>query len=117
MEISFDPAIIQDVLNKQAEKGIKDAFEGYSVRAAMEKAIGDSVLPNIIASAMEQAASQVDTTKLVEVLSTEMAKSITIGVQHIVRDTMCNIIMDIRKVPTYDEKARATARAEILAKF
>jgi len=115
MEIKIDEEQVQKALDEQATAGIKNAFEGYAIRSTIEKAIAESVIPSIVTSAMEQAASTIDVQELSQHLAQEIAKSVTRGVQGIIRETMIKIIMDIKKVPEYDKEARARAYAEITA--
>jgi hypothetical protein len=115
VEIKIDEVQLQEVLNEQTTASVKSSFEGYGMRSAMEKAIADSVIPAIMTEAIVKAASQIDIDALIQALSEEMAKSVTKGVQAIVRDSMVEVIMSIKKVPEYDKEARARARAEIIA--
>lgn len=117
MEIKIDEQQVQEAMNKQATLGIKNAFEGYGVRSTIETAIAESVIPAIITEAITQAAATIDTAKLQNILAQEIARSVTSGVQHIIRETMINIILDIKKVPSYDDKKRSEERAKLEAKF
>ena len=116
MEISIDEKVIQEALDSQATKGIQTAFEGYAMRNSIEKAVSESFLPTVLSSSLEKAASSIDIDVLTKHLSKEMARSITKGVQAVIQETMVNIIMDLKKIPSYDNEARESARMEILAK-
>ena len=113
MEIKIDELQVQEALDKQATAGIKNAFEGYAVRSVIEKAIAESIIPSIISSAIEQAASTIDIADLTQHLAAEIARSVTRGVQSIIRETMVSVILDIQKIPSYDEKKRSEARVKI----
>jgi hypothetical protein len=115
MEIKIDELQVQEALDKQVTAGIKTAFEGYAVHSTIEKAISESVIPSIITIAMVQAASTIDINNLSQHLAQEIAKSVTRGVQGIIRETMIGIIMDIQKVPQYDANKRREAYAKIEA--
>ena len=114
MEIKIDEVQVQQALDEQATKGIKSAFEGYGIRSAIEKVIADSVVPAIITSAIEQAASSIDREQLAQHLAQEIARSVTRGTQAIIRETMVNIILDLKKIPDYERDKRDAARIEIL---
>lgn len=114
MEIKIDEKELQTVLNEQTTASVKASFEGYGMRSAMEKAIADSVIPAIMTEAIVAAASQLDIAALTQKLAEEMARSVTKGVQAIVQDSMVDLILAIRKIPTYDDKKLAAARAEII---
>lgn len=113
MEIKIDEKQVQNVLNEQAEAGIKNAFSGYAVKSILEKAIADSVIPGIIVEAMEKSASSLDIDNLSKILAAEIARSVTRGVQLVIRETMINIILDIQKIPSYEDEKRVKARAII----
>jgi len=115
VEINIDEATVQAALDSQATAGIKAAFEGYSVRSTIEKAIAESVVPAMIANAIEKAASSIDIDNLQKHLAEEMARSVTRGVQAVIRDTMVEVILSIQKVPEYDKEARKAAKEKILA--
>ena len=113
MEIKIDEVQVQEALDKQATAGIKSAFEGYAVRSTIEKAIAESVIPSMITTAIEGAASTIDIAALTQHLAEEIARSVTKGVQMVIRETMINIILDIKKIPEYDKEKRDRARADI----
>lgn len=117
MNIDIDEAQVQAVLEAQTTAGIKHAFEGYAIRSAIEKAIGETVIPSIIATAIEQAASSIDIAVLTQRLAEEMARSITKGVQRIMRETMVNIILDLKKIPEYERDKREAERQKLLSQF
>ena len=114
MEIKIDEQQIQDVMNAQATSGVKNAFEGYAIKSVLEEAIAKSVIPTLMLEAITKAANEIDIDNLIHALSVQMAKSITVGVQHVIQETMINVILDIKKVPTYDDDKRKAARAEIV---
>ena len=114
MEIKIDEQQIQDVMNEQATSGVKNAFQGYAIKSILEETIAKSVIPSIMLDAITKAANTIDIDNLVNALSEQMAKSITKGVQHVIQETMINVILDIKKVPSYDDDKRKAARQEIL---
>jgi hypothetical protein len=114
MKITIDEVQVQEILDEQAAKGIKAAFEGYAVRSTLEKAIADSVIPGIMTSAITKAASSIDIETLTQHLAEEMARSITKGVQLVIRETLVNVILDIKKIPDYEREKRAIERQHIL---
>jgi len=115
MEIRIDEKQMQEVLGEQATKGIQNAFDSYSVRSIMEKVVADSVIPSIMTAAMEAAVKKIDIDDLSQKLAEQIARSTTAGAVNVIRETMVTILMDIRKVPQYDDDKRKRAREEILA--
>jgi len=113
MEIKIDEKQLQEALDGSATAGIKNAFGSYPIKSMLEKTIADSVLPTLITSAIEKATSTMDINVLSLKLGEEIAKSVTKGVKCIIQETMIGIIMDIRKIPQYDDEKRKRAKAEI----
>ena len=114
MEIKIDEQQIQDVLNEQAQTGVKYAFESYAIREVLQETIAKSVIPALMLDAITRAASTVDVGRLSQCVAEEITRSVTRGVQHVIQETMINVILDIKKVPSYDDEKRKSAREEIL---
>jgi len=117
MEIKIDEKQVQDALDIQATEGIKRAFEGYTIKSTIEKTIADSVIPSLISEAVINAANQIDISSLTNHLASEIARSVTRGVQSIIRETMINIILDLQHIPSYETEKRNNKRMEISAKL
>lgn len=117
MDIKIDENAIRESLDSQATNAVKSAFEGYSVRKVIEETISKSVIPGIISRAIENAASTLDMDTLSRKLGEEIAKSVTKGVQHVIRDTLVEIILSIKKIPEYDKETRARARDRAVAEL
>lgn len=117
MEIKVDTEEMQAAIDKGATSAIKSAFEGYSMRSAMEKVVTDSVLPTVIGSAISGAIDKFDIESLQKAVAEQMARSITSGVQLMFRETTIDMLLMLRKVPDYDKDRREKERAKIIAEM
>lgn len=117
MEIKIDESVIQKALNDQATKGLANAFGNYDIQRAIQSTISESVIPEIMTTAVVNAASQIDVSKLSQSIAEELTKAVIKGTQAIIRETMVTILLDIRKIPSYDNEKREKARLEISTKL
>lgn len=117
MEIRIDENVIQEALNDQATKGLANAFGNYGIRSAIQEVIANSVIPEIMATAVVDAASKIDTERLTQCVAEELTRAVIKGTQAIVRETMTTILLDIRKIPDYERDKREKARLEISTKL
>ena len=115
MNINIDEKQLQEALDKQATTGVRNAMEGYAIRSAIEKAVAEAVLPDLIRTSVVEAASQIDIARLTQCLAKEMSRSVVKGVQAVMQDTMIEVILKMRGIPDYEREKREKARAEIKA--
>lgn len=114
MEINIDEKEMQNVLNEQAVEGVKAVFKSYSIKSVLEKTISDSVLPALITEAIVNSVSHIDMDKLSQKLAEEIAKATTSAVQAVVQESMIEILVKLKGVPSYEPEKLARARAEII---
>jgi hypothetical protein len=115
MEIKIDEMMVQQVLDEQTQAGVKAAMGGYAIRSAIEKTVGESILPQLLGEAVVKAAEQIDIDNLTHHLAEEIARSTTKTVVTLIRDAMIEMILDMRKVASYDHKAREAEREKLTA--
>lgn len=117
MEIKINQDEVQAALDNGTTAAIKNAFEGYSMRNAIEKVLAEAVLPDVMATAIRGAVSQIDIDELQGALSKQMSRSITKAVQTMLQDATINMLLDLRKIPDYDKPRREAERAKIIAEM
>lgn len=114
MNINLDETMIQDSLNGAATKAIENAMGQYSVRHVIEERVASAVLEGVLAEALENSINQIDLGALTTALSKELARAVTAGAVSIIRESVVEILLSLRKIPSYDHEKTARARAEIL---
>lgn len=113
MELKIDETIIQSSLNDASSAAIANAMSSYQVRSAIEERVANAVLEGVLIDAIHDAISRIDIEKLTESLAAELARSVTSGAVHIIRESVIDIMLRLRKVPEYDSAKTAAARCEI----
>ena len=117
MEIKINQEEVQAALDNGTTTAIKNAFEGYSMRNAIEKVLAEAVLPDVMGTAIRGAVDLIDAKALQGALSAQMSRSITKSVQFMLQEATINMIMDLRKIPDYDKPRREIERAKIIAEL
>jgi hypothetical protein len=117
MQIQFDDTQIQAALDKAASDALANAFGSYASKSAMEEVISKAVIPEIISKALNDAASRVNVEALTVALASQIARTITGAAVCLMRSAAVEMILDLRKVPQYDDDKRNRARAEVIVEL
>ena len=117
MNITLDETIIQDSLNGAASKAIAGAMGQYSVKNAIEKRVASAVLEGVLAEALENSISQIDLGALTTALAKELSRAVTAGAVSIIRESVTDTLLALRKIPSYEHEAIARARADIATRL
>jgi len=116
MEFKIDEKMAQEAINNAATKAIESAFSQYSVARVIESEVAGSVISDVLQRSFSSAVEQIDINRLSTVLAEELSRTVVKGVTYMIRSALVEMMLDIEKVPSYDEKKRAKARAEIEAR-
>ena len=116
MEFKIDEKMAQEAINNAATKAIEAAFSQYSVARVIESEVAGSVISDVLQRSFSSAVEQIDINRLSTVLAEELSRTVVKGVTYMIRSALVEMMLDIEKVPSYDEKKRAKARAEIEAR-
>lgn len=116
MEFKIDEKMAQEAINNAANKAIESAFSQYSVARVIESEVAGSVISDVLQRSVSSAVEQIDINRLSTVLAEELSRTVVKGVTYMIRSALVEMMLDIEKVPSYDEKKRAKARAEIEAR-
>lgn len=114
MQIQFDEKQIAAALDTAATVAITSAFSGYASASALRDIVSKSVLPEIMTKALTEAASRVDLEALTSSLATQIARTITSAAVMLIRDSTVEMILDLRKIPSYDDEKRNKARVQVM---
>jgi len=117
MEIKIDESVMSEELQKQTSEAIRGAFGQYDVKRALEEAISKQVLPQLISDAILTATDKIDTATLQNAVAREITKSVTKGVQMVIRESMVDLMVRLSGIPDYDRDGLKAKRAEIETKF
>lgn len=117
MEFKIDEKMAQEAMNNAATKAIESAFSTYSVARVIESEVAGSVISDVLQRSVSSAVEQIDIDRLSTVLAEELSRTVVKGVTYMIRSALVEMILDIKKVPGYDEKKRQKARAEIEARI
>ena len=117
MEIKINEEMIQNTLNEKASEAVQSAMTGYAMRAALEKVVTESTLPQLMSSAIRDAADEIDLAVLRSAIAAQMTKTVVKSVNGLIRESLVNIICDLRKVPEYDRDKRNAERVKIIAEY
>lgn len=115
MEIKINEQDLEAAINSKIQIAIGSALEGYGVRSAIEEKLTSDITYGLIGDALQNALEQMDTGNLTNVISIEIQRAMVSAVTHVIYEGLASILTDLRKIPSYDEKAREKARVEILA--
>lgn len=115
MNINLDETMIQESLNGAATKAISSAMDQYSVRHAIEERVASAVLEGVLAEALENSINQIDLGSLTTALAKELSRAVTAGAVSIIRESVVETLLTLRKIPSYQREAIERARAEIHA--
>ena len=117
MEIKIDQEMINAAIQKNANEAIAKALTGWKVSEAIANIITDEAADGLIADSVREAVRGIDTKGLASVLAVELQKHVTSAVVAIVKEGFIEAVLNLRKVPTYDDKARAEARKKVEAQL
>jgi hypothetical protein len=117
MNIQIDQSQLDQAVNTHINTAIQQALQGYSVKDAIGKQISESVASGVLAEAIDSAIAKVDTGALTTHLANEIQRATTSAVVSILHEGLADLIMTIRKVPSYDQEKMKTERAIIMAKL
>jgi len=113
MEIRISQEQLDKAINENVEKAISNALSGYSVQAAIADKITNEVATGVIGDSLNRAISEMDTDKLTRAISEQIQKAMISTVNHILTEGLISTILELRKIPSYDDKKREQAAAEI----
>ncbi|MGO8695974.1 MAG: hypothetical protein ACLQMF_20110 [Rectinemataceae bacterium] len=117
MEIKIDEAMVKEAMEAATTDAVRSAFGDWEIKHAVQEAVSRAVMKETLVGAITSAVDKIDLATLSEALAVEMARSTTKAVQHIIRESLVSVVLDMRGVPIYDDKKRAAARASIVAEI
>lgn len=115
MEIKINENDLQEAINSRITKAIETALSGYGVQSAIEEKLTADITMGMIGDSLEAALKEIDTGALTNSISVEIQKAMVSAVTHIIYEGLASVMVDLRKIPSYDDKARKSAFTEILA--
>ena len=113
MDLRIDEQRVQEAMDANVSETIKNVVNGYRVRSAVEKAVSDSLLGEVLAVAVQNAVSAIDVQVLTRSLAEQMARSVTKATAHLVRTAMIEMILDLKKIPYYEQEKRQKEREKL----
>lgn len=117
MDLKLSDEVMSEALNMAADKAIKNAFDSYEVRDAIQGRVANEVVGSLMKKAMDEAISKIDVSKMAQTLAIQLQRNSVAAALNIMRDGMVDIIFRIRGYSQYDADAkekRAAIRLEMV---
>lgn len=115
MDIKLNEEELQEAINSKMNKAVENALMDYSIQKVIAEKITQSFACGVIGEALDKALASMDVTELTTVLAKEISKATTRAAVHILTDGLIETLLNLRKIPDYDDKKRSAARMELAA--
>lgn len=115
MEIKIDNDKVQASVNEQINKAIGNSLGSYAVEKAIGEKITEEVTHGVIAESLSCALQGIDTSTLAKKISEEIQRALVSSVSHIIYGGLCEILLRIHDIPSYESEKREKKKAEIMA--
>jgi len=117
MQITLNQEQLDAAIAVHINKAVADALSSYKIKEVVAEKLSEQIISGAIGEALDKACSTFKDDHLINVLTQEMGKAITSGVVITMRETVCEMVMRLRQVPSYDDAKKNAARALILAEL
>lgn len=115
MEIKVDEEKVQEAVNEHINRAVGNAISAYSVQSAISEKIANEVTCGAISVSIEQALNNINTVVLTNAISEQIQRAMMSAVSHIIYDGLCDVLIKMRNIPSYESEKREKARIEIMA--
>jgi len=113
MEIKINQEQLDEAVSLHINKAVESALSGYDIQRSISEKISNEVACGIIGESVSNALQALDTKRLTTALAEQIQRTMTGAVCGMIEEGIINLIMDMRKVPSYDDEKRKRAYAEI----
>lgn len=115
LQVGVDMDKVGAALHVATTEAIAKRMASYEVQEAIGKVVAREVAEGAVARALEAAVARLNIDALTARLATELERAVVGGMVHVIRDSMAELVVRIRKVPDYKPEEQARVRAEVLA--
>lgn len=117
MQITLDQNQLDAAIAMHINKAVADALSSYKIKEVVAEKLSEQIISGAIGEALDKACSQFKDEQLIAVLTNEMSKAVTSGVVITMRETVCEMVMRLRQIPSYDDAKKNAARALIMSEL
>jgi len=114
MDITINESDLHAAVTSATENAVTGALKSYNIESAIRDRVVDSLLTDAIANTVADSLNNLDVESLQRALAAEISRTVVATTVTILREAAVGILLDMRKIPNYDDDRRKRERISIL---